>query len=41
MEEEDDGEGWRGRIENLMNQYKKKCEYIYIKSTRQPFLCPT
>lgn len=37
MEEEDDGEGWRCRrrkIENLMNQYKMKCDYIYIKSTR-------
>jgi hypothetical protein len=37
MEEEDDGEGWRCRrrnSENLMNQYKMKCEYIYIKPTR-------
>jgi len=37
MEEEDDVEGWRCRrrkSENLMNPYKMKCEYIYVKSAR-------
>jgi hypothetical protein len=36
MEEEDDGKGGRRRRTNLLNQYRKKCEHIYITSTKLP-----